>query len=233
MAEKRRVTWAAAVIGLKLMWAAAACGGQVDRPALASADSIDRTVAWQAIIASSRAYSDLQRAIGINRFFNQFRSVPDSELWGVADYWATPEQVLAVGAGDCEDFALAKYVSLIRTGVAADRLWLAYTRALQPDKRRIESHMVLVFHSNDGRYWVLDNLRADVVPLAQRRDLSVSTALNGSGVWHLSKTDAPVLVAGREAVPPQARRLLEADERGAALARADGMSMTQDRSAVR
>ena len=233
MATRRRVTWILAVIGLQVMWTSAACSEPVNLLGRAAGASVARIAAWQSIIGPSRASSDLQRAIGINRFFNEFRSVPDSELWGVADYWATPEQVLTVGAGDCEDFALAKYMSLIRTGVAANRLWLAYTRALQPDKRRIESHMVLVFHSNDGRYWVLDNLRADVVPLAQRRDLSVSTALNGSGVWHLSKTDAPVLVAGREALPPQARRLLEADDPGAALASADGMSMTEDRGAVR
>ncbi len=232
MAARRGFTWMLAVIGLQAMWASTACGDQVNPSGRAGA-STGRFAAWQAIIASSRARPDLQRASVINRFFNQFRSAPDSELWGMADYWATPGQLLTAGAGDCEDFALAKYLSLIGTGVAANRLWLVYTRALRPDRRRIEPHMVLLFRSSDGRYWVLDNLRADVVPLAQRRDLSVSKALNGSGVWHLTKTEAPVRVAGREALPPQALRVLAADDPGTALARADGTSTTEDRSARR
>jgi predicted transglutaminase-like cysteine proteinase len=215
------------------MWTSAACGDRVNPPSRASSVSAGRIAAWQAIIASSHAYSDLQRAVGVNRFFNEFRSVHDYELWGVEDYWATPEQVLAVGAGDCEDFALAKYVSLIRTGVAANRLWLAYTRALQPGSRRIESHMVLVYQSTDHRYWVLDNLRHDVVPLPGRSDLSVSTALNASGIWQFSKTDPPQLLAGPDALPTRARSLLTEAAAGAALAGIDGVPADEVHREVR
>ena len=39
----------------------------------------------------------------VNQFFNeQIRAVPDIELWGVTEYWATPMETLAQGAGGIE-----------------------------------------------------------------------------------------------------------------------------------
>lgn len=182
---------------------------------------------------SSGPAAELQRVAAVNDHYNRFRSATDAVLWGVADYWATPVQFAAAGAGDCEDFALAKFAALIRVGVSPQRMWLAYTRALQPGSRRIESHMVLVYQSVDHRYWVLDNLRRDVAPLTGRSDLSLSTALNASGIWQLSKTDPPRLLAGPDALPPRARTLLAETAAGAAVASADDVPADQVHREVR
>ena len=40
----------------------------------------------------------------------------DTEIWGEPDYWATVLETLGRGAGDCEDFSIAKYVTLKAMG---------------------------------------------------------------------------------------------------------------------
>lgn len=78
---------------------------------------------------------------------------PDSAVWGVGDYWATPAEMAAKGAGDCEDFAIAKYWLLRSIGVPDDRLQMV----LLQDTRRQLFHAVLVVHTASGAY-VLDNV---------------------------------------------------------------------------
>ena len=37
--------------------------------------------------------------------------------WGVPDRWSPPLETLATGRGDCEDYAIAKYVALTAAGI--------------------------------------------------------------------------------------------------------------------
>ena len=56
---------------------------------------------------------DLEKLTQINDFFNQkIRFAEDIEVWGISDYWATPLESIGQQAGDCEDFAIAKYIFL-------------------------------------------------------------------------------------------------------------------------
>jgi len=77
----------------------------------------------------------------------------DTALWGVGDYWATPSEVARKGAGDCEDFAIAKFWLLRSLGVSAEQLQLVVLQ----DTRRQLFHAVLVAHIGSGSY-VLDNV---------------------------------------------------------------------------
>lgn len=77
----------------------------------------------------------------------------DTALWGVGDYWATPSEIARKGAGDCEDFAIAKFWLLRSLGVPADQLQLVVLQ----DTRRQLFHAVLVAHMAGGSY-VLDNV---------------------------------------------------------------------------
>jgi predicted transglutaminase-like cysteine proteinase len=87
---------------------------------------------------------------GINRRINRaIRHVDDDRLYGVADYWARPENS---GLGDCEDFVLAKRAALIQAGVPATALSIAIVVT-----RWGESHAVLLLASEEGEY-VLDSL---------------------------------------------------------------------------
>lgn len=77
----------------------------------------------------------------------------DMRVWGVGDYWATPAEMAQKGAGDCEDFAIAKYWALRSLGVRDEQLQIVVLQ----DTRRQLFHAVLVAHMAGGSY-VLDNV---------------------------------------------------------------------------
>ncbi len=90
----------------------------------------------------------------VNRKVNgAMRYREDRALWGVGDHWATPVEMARKGAGDCEDFAIAKYWLLRSLGVADDKLQMVVLQ----DTRRQLFHAVLVVHTASGAY-VLDNV---------------------------------------------------------------------------
>ena len=116
----------------------------------------------------------------VNRYFNQFRFVSDSQHWGRPDYWATPTEFIASGGGDCEDFAIAKYFSLIHHGISSDKLALNYVFA----SRLNQSHLVLAYYPVSGMEpWVLDNLNDSIQPASQRSDLMPIYSFNASTLW--------------------------------------------------
>ncbi len=77
----------------------------------------------------------------------------DRAIWGVDDYWATPVEMAQQGAGDCEDFAIAKYWALRSLGLLDEQMQLVVLQ----DTRRQLFHAVLVVHTASGAY-VLDNV---------------------------------------------------------------------------
>lgn len=83
--------------------------------------------------------------------------VPDSGNWGRGDYWANPSEMARKGAGDCEDFAIAKLWMLRALGLPADKLQIV----VLSDVKRQVFHAVLVVHAN-GQSYVLDNLSENV-----------------------------------------------------------------------
>ncbi|MFO1436115.1 MAG: transglutaminase-like cysteine peptidase [Gammaproteobacteria bacterium] len=174
-----------------------------------SYSAVPTLVQWQTILKSARQLPEQQRAEIINQYVNRLQSIPDAQLWGVDDYWSTPTEMFYAGGGDCEDFAIAKYQALIDTGIPVQRLWLAYSKLLQAGTGRIESHMVLVFEDRAARLWVLDNVQSQLLPLNSRHDLIVSTGLNGFGMWKFLRGSSPKLIAGYDALPQQARRVIE------------------------
>lgn len=98
--------------------------------------------------------TDVEMLDQINRSVNSamtYRS--DRAIWGVGDHWATPVEMARKGAGDCEDFAIAKYWLLRSLGVADEQLQMVVLQ----DTRRQLFHAVLVVHTASGAY-VLDNV---------------------------------------------------------------------------
>lgn len=140
-----------------------------------------RILDWEALITSSNSLSERDKLTAVNRFFNrQIRFVDDIRLWGVNDYWATPVEMLVKGAGDCEDYSIAKYFTLRRLGVPADRLRITYVKALNYN----QAHMVLTYYASPGAEpLVLDNLINDIKPASQRRDLLPVYAFNAEGLY--------------------------------------------------
>jgi len=140
-----------------------------------------RIDAWQRLLASEKQQTDQERLEVVNQFFNrQLRYQEDIDLWHEVDYWATPIQSLIKGAGDCEDYAIAKYFSLRRLGIPADKLRITYVKALRQNR----AHMVLTYYSSpDAMPLVLDSLIDAIKPASQRTDLLPVYAFNGEGLW--------------------------------------------------
>jgi predicted transglutaminase-like cysteine proteinase len=139
-----------------------------------------RLVTWEDILRNDGG-SDSEKLEKINSFFNKnIFFIDDITLYGVKDYWATPVEFLSRGAGDCEDFAIAKYFSLKIMGVAEEKLRIAYVKALQQNI----FHMVMLYYSTPGAEpLILDNLIDSIKPASERRDLLPIFTFNGAGLW--------------------------------------------------
>lgn len=137
----------------------------------------------QALLRDAAAMDDPARLQAVNRFFNErIAFAPDAVVWGQEDYWASPLETLAQGRGDCEDYAIAKYASLLAAGVAPQRLRLVYVRA--QIGAQAQAHMVLAYQAADAETpLILDNLRADVLPAHQRPDLTPVFSFSTEGLW--------------------------------------------------
>ena len=140
-----------------------------------------RIEAWDELINSNLGKTDSELLQTTNRFFNrQLRFVDDSQNWRQNDYWASPVEALVKGAGDCEDYAIAKYFTLRRLGVPSEKLRITYVKAL----RYNQAHMVLTYYATPGAMpLVLDNLISEIRPASQRKDLLPVYAFNAEGLY--------------------------------------------------
>lgn len=144
-------------------------------------DGRGRIVAWREMLDASRTLSTEDQLQAVNQFFNRVVLWRDDQVvWNTADYWATPIEALMKGAGDCEDYAIAKYVSLRELGVPDDKLRITYVKAL----RLNQAHMVLTYYATPtSTPRVLDNIINDILPANERRDLLPVYSFNGGGLW--------------------------------------------------
>jgi predicted transglutaminase-like cysteine proteinase len=144
-------------------------------------DAPERFVSWEDLIHKDKSQADLEKLEKVNHFFNsRIQFVNDIDLWGVQDYWATPIEFLCRKAGDCEDFAIAKYFTLKAMGVPEEKLNISYVKAIQYNI----AHMVLTYYSTPGAEpLVLDNLVDAISPASKRTDLLPVFSFNGAGLW--------------------------------------------------
>lgn len=100
---------------------------------------------------------DLELAAKVNNWTNRnviFRS--DQEGWNTRDYWQTPRETKYLLHGDCEDYAIFKYFTLVNWGIPPEELQLWYGYHYQIP------HMVVTWCGT-----VLDNLTNKILPITQ------------------------------------------------------------------
>lgn len=136
---------------------------------------------WAALIRQSANLDEPDQLRAVNAFFNRSLTfIDDLHVWHQDDYWATPVESLVKGAGDCEDYAIAKYLTLRELGVPSAKLRITYVKALQLN----QAHMVLTWYATPtSDPLVLDNLISEIRPASQRRDLLPVYAFNAEGLW--------------------------------------------------
>ncbi len=144
-------------------------------------EAVVRVMQWQTLLQTDKSLPDDKKLALVNDFFNQkINFIDDIYLWKLNDYWATPMEFLAVGAGDCEDYAIAKYFTLIELGVSEEKMRITYAKAL----RLNQAHMVLTYFPTPRSVpLVLDNLIPEIKAASLRKDLLPVYSFNGSGLW--------------------------------------------------
>jgi len=142
-----------------------------------------RVVAWTKLIADNRKKSEMDKLKLVNDFFNKIPFISDLEHWGMQDYWATPVEMLASNGGDCEDYAIGKYFTLLALGFSMDRMRITYVMATtQPPAD--QAHMVLTYYPAPNAIpFVLDNLDKQIKLASLRSDLVPVYSFNGENLW--------------------------------------------------
>lgn len=115
-----------------------------------------RLIEWEQIINELKTLSSTEVVKIINEFFNRIvhQQVDDKEEIEY-DYWQSPIETLVKGSGDCEDFVMAKYVSLRLLGIPAEQLLISLIH--YPEYN--DTHAVLLFFPKEEEDpLVLDNV---------------------------------------------------------------------------
>jgi predicted transglutaminase-like cysteine proteinase len=146
--------------------------------------SFTRLKAWNKMITKAKTSKTSKKIKYVNDFFNYIKYSTDIRHWRKKDYWATPVEFMGTGAGDCEDYAIAKYFALIKVGVPAKKLKIAYVKLLGKKTKFEEAHMVLLYIYSPGKNpIVLDNVNKKLQFAKNRKDLKLIYSFNAEGLW--------------------------------------------------
>ena len=136
-----------------------------------------RKTEWQAIVERLRGKDIMTQLREINTEMNKRPYITDQVNWNLPDYWATPLQFLQKG-GDCEDFAIAKYMALRAVGVPVEDMRIVVLNDLNLGI----AHAVLAVYVNANPY-ILDNQISKVVPASTIRHYQPVYSINENGWW--------------------------------------------------
>ena len=141
--------------------------------------------------------SELEKVTWVNLFYNKVRFETDPIHWKLPDYWATPVEKLATGAGDCEDYAIAKYFTLKEMGVPEDKMRIMYVYA----GKTKEPHVVMTYYEKKGAVpLVLDNINKRLLPASKRDDLVPVFTFNGTSLWSAKARGTGKKIGGKDTV---------------------------------
>ena len=132
---------------------------------------------WEAVIDGLRGKDLMAQLRAINTEMNDKRYITDPVNWNLPDYWATPFQFMRKN-GDCEDYAIAKYMALRDLGVPVDDMRIVVLNDLN---LRI-AHAILAVYVN-GKPYILDNQISKVVPASSIHHYQPVYSINENGWW--------------------------------------------------
>ena len=139
-----------------------------------------------AVIATGLAQTGRGRVGVINRAVNlAIEHMSDLRQWGVNERWSPPLETFTTGRGDCEDYAIAKYVALIEAGVPADDVRLV----IVDDRAANDGHAVAAVHLDDG-WVVLDNRWLTLVDAGRMQRMVPQFVIDQGGVRAYLRTPA-------------------------------------------
>ncbi|MFY4760020.1 transglutaminase-like cysteine peptidase [Aliarcobacter butzleri] len=120
----------------------------------------------------------------INLFINGSLAEFDNASMGIDDYWMTPKEFFIKGHGDCEDYVIAKYFTLLELGVKKENLYPAIVKV----EGSTSLHLVLLYVEDKNKSpLVLDNLSFKILPFSKRTDLTPIAAFNEIDSYTLTR----------------------------------------------
>lgn len=166
----------------------------------------ERARAWLVFAWQSQTMDDFDKVVKTNDFFNQLTFIPDEKLWGKEDYWASMAEFIGAGGGDCEDFTLAKYYTLVFLGIKPESLKLVYVNV----KDYNEAHMVLAYYAEGSTQpQLLDNLDKQVKLASLRPDLEPIYSFDTEDIWLHKQVGQGELIGKASTIKPWVRVLKE------------------------
>ncbi|MDF1585265.1 transglutaminase-like cysteine peptidase [Marinimicrococcus flavescens] len=156
---------------------------EAERPLYARCDALEAACEaaglgeWRALLRRLEGVPRKDQIAAVNRFANRWSYRSDSANYERSDYWATPLQFME-RSGDCEDYAIMKYVSLRELGVPEARLRLVVVQ----DARQDVVHAVLAVE-DEREVWILDNLADRVLPQEQVSHYLPYYSVNAESRW--------------------------------------------------
>jgi predicted transglutaminase-like cysteine proteinase len=132
---------------------------------------------WANMIDGLQDKDPWKKILGVNKFMNRAPYVVDKMNWGVKDYWSTPGQFFAK-YGDCEDYAIVKFLSLRALGIPSKSMRIVVVQ----DLNLKIAHAVLAIYVKD-KVLVLDNQIKKVVESKTIRHYRPIFSLNEEGWW--------------------------------------------------
>ncbi|MDE1903808.1 MAG: transglutaminase-like cysteine peptidase [Alphaproteobacteria bacterium] len=131
---------------------------------------------WASLVAELSQLPLRDRVERVNAAFNALPYIPAAQNWGDPMYWETPYELLAKG-GQCEDYAIAKFLALAQSGVPESALHFI---VVHDSVSQLDHAITLV--TVDGEDLVLDNQVDDVLPAASVSRYTPYYSLNDGGI---------------------------------------------------
>ena len=134
--------------------------------------------AWRSSIRSMEQLEGWNLLAAVNSKINSLVSFRnDIDNYGQIDHWASPVEALT-GQGDCEDFAILKYISLLELGISEEQMRIVVVK----DMSRGTGHAILSVEIG-GQTYILDNLNRAPVLHSKLTQYVPYYSVNGRGKW--------------------------------------------------
>jgi len=132
---------------------------------------------WIKFLVGIKKKDKLTQIKAVNTFMNKSRYITDQNNWGKKDFWASPGEFMA-RFGDCEDFAIAKFMSLRLLGFKNTEIRVVAVK----DLNLKVGHAILVAFV-DGETYVLDNQIKQVIAADRVRHYQPVFSINTKYWW--------------------------------------------------
>jgi predicted transglutaminase-like cysteine proteinase len=144
-----------------------------------------------------------EQLLRVNFYLNQLPTKLDIVNYNQSDYWSTPKEFLTCGYGDCEDYAIIKYFTLLKLGFSKEKLFITTSH----EKYTGQQHMVLSYFELENKPpLILDSLSYKILDLEKRVDLKLQIFINQTGAYKIDENNTLVKVGD---VPEKFKELMK------------------------